>query len=71
MPGRPRVEGRCLEVRREGQHVAQVLGRRDHGQRFARWDGHEIALDEVLTRPEHHRAVLLEGGLEGGGVVVS
>ena len=69
MPFGSAVEGGGLEVRRERNDVAQVLGRRHDIDPLVVGDCHEVALDEVAAGSVHRIPVCLEGGIEVGRLV--
>ena len=62
--GRVAVELRRLEVGGERHDVAQVLRRRYDGDPLVLRHGHDVVLDEVLARAEHHVAIGIERLLE-------
>jgi len=67
-PPRP-VERRGGEVRREGRHPAQVLGRGDDVQRGVLGDGREAPLLDEGPRAGHDVPILGERLVEGRGMV--
>ncbi len=63
------VELGRVEVGRERDDVADVLGGRDDLDPLVGRDGHDVVVDEVPAGPDHDVAVGLEGLLEGRRVI--